>query len=45
MYAAAGGNQVDRELYLLGKPVDKAADPMEQGKEEVHCSRHFITIM
>jgi len=34
MYAAAGGNQVDRELYLLGKPVDKAVDPMEQGKEE-----------
>ena len=36
MYAAAGGNQVDHELYLLGKPVDKAVDPMAQENEEVH---------
>lgn len=35
MYAAAGGNQVDHELYLLGKPVDKAVDPMAQENEEV----------
>lgn len=34
MYAAAGGNQVDHELYLLGKPVDKAVDPMAQENEE-----------
>lgn len=36
MYAAAGGDQVDRELYLLGKAVDKAVDPMAQENEEVH---------
>ena len=34
MYAAAAG-QVDRELYLLGKAVDKAVDPMAQDDEEV----------
>ncbi|CAH3134026.1 unnamed protein product [Pocillopora meandrina] len=33
MYAAAAG-QVDRELYLLGKAVDKAVDPMAQDDEE-----------
>ncbi|KAL9957899.1 hypothetical protein ACROYT_G034854 [Oculina patagonica] len=33
MYAAAAG-QVDHELYLLGKPVDKAVDPMAQENEE-----------
>ena len=36
MYAAAGSNQVDHELYLLGKPVDKAVDPMAQENEEVN---------
>lgn len=39
MYAAAGGDQVDRELYLLGKAVDKAVDPMAQENEEVHNSK------
>ena len=34
MYAAAAG-QVDHEMYLLGKPVDKAVDPMAQENEEV----------
>ena len=34
MYAAAAG-QVDHELYLLGKAVDKAVDPMAQDDEEV----------
>lgn len=34
MYAAATG-QVDHEMYLLGKPVDKAVDPMAQENEEV----------
>ena len=34
MYAAAAG-QVDCELYLLGKAVDKAVDPMAQDDEEV----------
>lgn len=43
MYAAAAGGQVDHELYLLGKPVDKAVDPMAQGDEEV-CSKLFITV-
>lgn len=33
MYAAAAG-QVDHEMYLLGKPVDKAVDPMAQENEE-----------
>ena len=44
MYAAAAGGQVDHELYLLGKPVDKAVDPMAQGDEEVCCSKLFITV-
>ena len=35
MYAAAAAGQVDREMYLLGKPVDKAVDPMAQNDEEV----------
>ena len=35
MYAAAGSSQVDHELYLLGKPVDKAVDPMAKENEEV----------
>lgn len=39
MYAAAGSDQVDRELYLLGKAVDKAVDPMAQENEEVHNSK------
>ena len=34
MYSAAAG-QVDHEMYLLGKPVDKAVDPMAQENEEV----------
>lgn len=34
MYSAAAG-QVDHEMYLLGKPVDKAVDPMSQENEEV----------
>lgn len=34
MYAAAAG-QVDHEMYLLGKPVDKAVDPMAQENDEV----------
>lgn len=34
MYAAAGSSQVDHELYLLGKPVDKAVDPMAKENEE-----------
>lgn len=34
MYAAAAGAQVDHELYLLGRPVDKAVDPMAQENEE-----------
>jgi len=33
MYSAAAG-QVDHEMYLLGKPVDKAVDPMAQENEE-----------
>jgi len=33
MYAAAAG-QVDHEMYLLGKPIDKAVDPMAQENEE-----------
>ena len=37
MYAAAAG-QVDHELYLLGKPVDKAVDPMAQENEEVRVN-------
>ena len=41
MYAAAAaGGQVDHELYLLGKPVDKAVDPMAQDNEEVSHSKH-----
>ena len=38
MYAAAAAGQVDHELYLLGKPVDKAVDPMAQENEEVSRS-------
>ncbi|KAJ7373147.1 RNA-splicing factor [Desmophyllum pertusum] len=34
MYAAAAAGQVDREMYLLGKPVDKVVDPMAQNDEE-----------
>ena len=39
MYAASGSGQVDHELYLLGKAVDKAVDPMAQENEEVHNSK------
>ena len=42
MYAAAAaGGHVDHELYLLGKPVDKAVDPMTQANEEVSHSQGF----
>ena len=42
MYAAAAaGGQVDHELYLLGKPVDKAVDPMAQDNEDVSHSQYF----
>ena len=40
MYAAAAG-QVDHELYLLGKTVDKAVDPMAQDNEEVGLIKPF----
>ena len=39
--AAAAGGQVDHELYLLGKAVDKAVDPMAQDNEEVSNSKRF----